>query len=203
MAAHLVQFKAPALEAELAQTHPEVQALVLDLAAWSGDEGLPAPCVTHVLRSRRWQRDTYTPYAHALLKRFRAREKLKPMELRDAQALATLDAAGIIAWAENRPSDHFWRCAVDLRNRDYTPAQLVRVMERIRTGRRTSRWQILSHDVGRGGHIHVGYRDPDWVRRFREPEQPAPEWLVERPELAQPTVRGFEPLPLPPGPKSA
>lgn len=81
---------------------------------------------------------------------------------------------------------HMVYCACDLRNNHYSPAQLDRVVEFLRTqtqdeAQSLSRlrkllgrivrppkptWEILAHDVGRGEHIHVGLRDTNWRNTF-------------------------------------
>lgn len=168
----MISFKNARCEREFKLVHPKPREAVLDLATWCKAEGLPEVVVTHVFRLRSEQRAIYTPVARRLLELETSGRILSPMQRRDIaaiKALGTSDAA-LAEWAENRPSDHLWRCAVDLRNRHLTPAQLVRVMHRLRTGRLLAPgWQILSHDVGAGEHIHCGFRDAEWRARYSVP----------------------------------
>ena len=66
------------------------------------------------------------------------------------------------AEARKKFSWHLARCAVDLRNRHYTPVQLQQVMEFLQRDRKHPLWEILNHDVGRGDHLHIGRRDYSW-----------------------------------------
>lgn len=70
-------------------------------------------------------------------------------------------------YGDHRFSWHLVRCAVDIRNSHYSIDQLGRVLEFLKDGRDEG-WEILNHDVGKGSHIHVGFRDPEWRARFKD-----------------------------------
>ena len=162
-------FKSPREAREFPELHPEVRAAAEDLDAHARATGLPELVVTGCIRTRAEQRAIYIPVGHFLLEAHAAGRILSPMQRRD---LAQITAPGgtpeaIATWAEGRYSDHLVRCAVDFRNRHLKPPELAAYMHRLRTGRALlTRWQILSHDVGRGEHIHVGVRDQEWKSRF-------------------------------------
>lgn len=84
------------------------------------------------------------------------------------------DRVGIAIWALNRFTWHRCFCAADLRNSHYDPKTLARVVafigskvveqEGLNPKRRD--WEFLVHDIGRGDHIHLAYRDNLWRENF-------------------------------------
>lgn len=136
-----MKFKTPALEAEFSRLHPDVIAAVKALDDFSHANRLPELVVTHAIRTPQQQEDIYW------------RGIAKNTGLPEAEARAA---------ARKKFSWHLCRCAVDLRNRHYTAAQLAQVMEFLRDGRERPHWEVISHDVGRGQHLHIGRRDEAW-----------------------------------------
>jgi hypothetical protein len=134
-------FKFANLEMEyLASLHPKVKAKLEGLDKWLKDKGYPELVVTHVLRSPDFQENTYW-------KRIKSQSSGK---LSDVEAKAKARAK--FSW-------HLVGCAADLRNSTYTAIQLRTIMAKLKENTNLSEYEILSHDVGRGEHIHVGYRD--------------------------------------------
>lgn len=63
---------------------------------------------------------------------------------------------------KKRFSWHMCLCAVDLRNFTYTAEQLGRVYAFLTDNHDPELWEVLSHDVGRGDHLHLAFRDAAW-----------------------------------------
>jgi hypothetical protein len=134
-------FKFANLEMEyLASLHPKVKAKLEGLDKWLKDKGYPELVVTHVLRSPDFQENTYW-------KRIKSQSSGK---LSDVEAKAKARAK--FSW-------HLVGCAADLRNSTYTAIQLRTIMAKLKENTNLSEYEILSHDVGRGEHLHIGYRD--------------------------------------------
>jgi hypothetical protein len=142
-----VRFLKASLEMEYGFLHPLVKEALADLDVYSKEAGLPEVLVTHCLRSKAEQEEIYF------------KSLMKQLSLSESQARSR---------ARLKPSWHLWNCAVDIRNQHYRPPQLTLVMARLKTNRAPNKWEILSHDVGRGSHCHIGYRDEEWRRKFEE-----------------------------------
>lgn len=140
-----MKFKVPWLESEFAHLHPHVQSALKALDAYSASHGLPEPLVTHCFRNAS-QQEAY--YWRGIEKRLGVTEA----EARQA--------------ARSRFSWHRVGCAADVRNSHYTPKQLEEVLSFLREGRASPLWEILSHDVGRGEHLHLARRDFSWRNTF-------------------------------------
>jgi hypothetical protein len=140
-----MKFKAAELSSQLAGAHPELQSVLKKLDAWSIKQGLPEVVVTHVSRTRNEMRSIYVPVYLA-------------QGMAEERAHAAADA---------RFSWHLVDCAADVRNSHYTPAQLKQVMGFLRPLCEAPLWELLSHDVGRGEHLHLGKRDFAWRKAYK------------------------------------
>lgn len=138
-------FDKPNLGPEFSQLHPRVRKAAEDLDSWLIKKGLPQMTVTHVLRTPAMQESIYWEAV---------KDTLKCTEEIARQT------------ARNKPSWHLWYCALDFRNKVYTPAQKADIFKQLRDGRGDSIWEILMHDVGRGDHFHLGYRDFSWRTKY-------------------------------------
>lgn len=81
-------------------------------------------------------------------------------------------------YEDHRFSWHLVDCAVDLRNRHYTPGQRDAVESWLAAKCASSEWELITHDHGTGPHIHVAYREfglrKIWDRAHLKPT-PTPE----------------------------
>lgn len=136
-----MKFKTPELEDEFRILHPEVPPVLWDLDRWSDEEGLPEVVVTHVVRTPEQQAEFYW-------QDFQRRLGLEEKEARNL--------------ASKKFSWHSVRCAVDIRNSHYTHEQLLAVLQHLKPLCRSPMWELLSHDIGRGEHIHIGRQDFAW-----------------------------------------
>jgi hypothetical protein len=135
-----VKFKTPALEFEFGHLHPDVKRLAFDLDAFLFANQMPELVITHVLRNDNQSEEIYWRW-------FMKKGQSEPEARKSARAK--------FSW-------HKVLCAFDARNKNYSKSQLARIMEFLKQGRDTSIWELLSHDVGKGDHIHVGKRDFAW-----------------------------------------
>lgn len=138
-----MRFKTPSLAQEFARLHPDVIAAVKALDDFSHANRLPELVVTHAIRTPAQQEAIY----------WRSIAKAKGLSEAEARA----EARRKFSW-------HLCRCAVDLRNNHYTAVQLAQVMDFLKRGREAPLWEVISHDVGRGNHLHLGRRDFSWRR---------------------------------------
>lgn len=69
-------------------------------------------------------------------------------------------------WADSKFSWHMARCAVDLRNRHYSPKQRQAVVAFLRSMVSRGEWELLEHDIGRGDHIHLAKKDSEWKTKY-------------------------------------
>lgn len=135
-----MKYKSERIEAEYKTLHPKLREMLVHLETYTRARGYPEPVITHALRTRKEQIHIY----------WKAELKKATSPITDAEAKI---AAG------NRFTWHFHRCAVDLRDYIYTPAQARDVVNWLRANCPASTWEILYHDVGRGNHLHIGIRD--------------------------------------------
>lgn len=170
-----MKFKEPQLEMEFNAMHPDVRRTVMNLDVWSREQGIPEVVVTQVLRSDADQESIYTRHADALIAKLRNGARLPPADKALAEKLEAMSAAGRRKWARERFSWHKIGAAADLRNKHYTPAQLAAVMAHLRTGRAGPDWEILSHDVHSGSHLHVGRKDFLYRKDFEQQMETAKE----------------------------
>lgn len=158
-----MKFKDASLDLEFhGALMPEVRTAIIDLDDWSHDNGLPEVVVTHVLRTDDDSEAIYAKHAAALLGKLKTGHPLSDSDRKLASTLDAMTPEDVRAWARSRFSWHKVAAAVDLRNKQYTREQLSNVMRFLREGRTIGPWEILSHDVSNGAHIHVGRRDPKW-----------------------------------------
>jgi hypothetical protein len=176
-----IEFKAPYLESEYnLGLHAKVKSACNDFDLFSQMNGLPNPLVTEVLRTDQMQINYYVPYGRGVLHLFRTgrdedgsrlnitvEEKKHALEITEMiSRLGKGDDVGIATWALNKFTWHRCRCAVDLRNNHYSGDQFRQVKtwwenylvqrEADKPGRQ---YEFLAHDIGRGNHFHLGYRD--------------------------------------------
>lgn len=172
----MVNFKYPHLEREFDdELCEEVRAVVGELAAWSEAESLPIPVITEVTRTDQMQLNYYTPYGWKLFTGrdedgdrhiLSAGEMIMLREIKEEIRNWASNELGIAMWALKRWTWHRISHAVDLRNSHYSMAQLTKVvgwmgarirqLEDMSPGRQ---WSFLVHDIGRGGHMHLEYKN--------------------------------------------
>lgn len=170
-----MKFKAPHLEMELHAAHPDVRAAVVGLDEWCREGALPEVVVTQVLRSADEQEDIYFRYAESLLAKLRAGAPLSSEDNQLARELESMSEAQRRQWARFRFSWHRVGCAVDIRNRHYSRTQLAGVMAWLRHGRTVGPWELLSHDVSSGDHVHIGRRDFEFRTKHEQSMKDAKE----------------------------
>lgn len=135
-----MKFLKPELEMEFGALHPSTRGLAEDLDAWSLENGVPEVVVTHVLRTADDSERLYLPMYLKL--------GYTPEEARRR--------------ARARFSWHLVGCAVDLRNSHYTAVQRKQVMQYLRQHCPSGTCELLEHDIGRGNHIHLAFKDEQW-----------------------------------------
>lgn len=144
-----MKFKEPELQAELQLIHPDVAETLRALDAWSSANALPEVVVTHVFRTPKFQEETY-------YKGF--------MNTGFSEEVSRKMARVKFSW-------HLVHCAVDIRNRQYIEAgKLTQVMKFLKDGRDRPMYEILSHDVSRGQHLHIGRCDFTWRKQHTPKE---------------------------------
>lgn len=153
---------------ELAASHPDVRKAVNALDQWSIEGAFPEVVVTHVLRSADEQQKIYFKHAEELISKLRQGAPMSSEQTTLAGELEAMNEARRKQWARNRFSWHRVGAAVDLRNTHYSKAQLAGVMNFLRHGRVTGPWELLSHDVSAGNHIHIGRRDFAWRGQYEQ-----------------------------------
>jgi hypothetical protein len=136
-----MKFKTPELAEQFARVHPLTHEAVTKLDEWSKGRHFPEVTVTHVYRTPQVQEGIYW---------------------KGIFAAGGLTEEAAKAKARSKFSWHLVGCGCDLRNIEYSADQLVAVVNFLREGRDDSAWEILSHDVGRGSHLHVGFKDTAW-----------------------------------------
>jgi hypothetical protein len=142
-----VKFKTAALEFEFDGVHPGVAATLHALDEYSEAMGLPEVVVTDVLRTPAQQEAIY----------WRALQKAGNLTEEEARSAA-----------RKKFSWHLVAAAVDLRNTHYSRAQLEEAVAFLKKGRSAPMWEVLSHDVGQGHHLHVGRKDFSWRLAFQQ-----------------------------------
>lgn len=130
----------PQLAVEYSRIHPEVKKVCVLLEEFCVAHNLPEPMATHIKRTRDGQESIYW------------KQMMKP-GISEAQARHD---------ARNRWTWHFVFCAIDLRDWIYSDDQIVAVVAFLRKACTGPNWEFLYHDVGRGKHLHIGYRDHQW-----------------------------------------
>jgi hypothetical protein len=148
-----VEYKHPSLKDEVPKLHQATLGALCLISLRLEEAKLHCPVLTEVGRTRAMQTDRYW------------RAIMKAAGCSEAEAKER---------ARQRFSWHLVYCAFDMRNWCYTAKQLPKVMALIRQAcaeqrplETQSKWEILSHDVGNGSHIHVGYKDLGWARTFK------------------------------------
>ncbi len=162
---------------EFYAVHLDVRKALVDLDAWSVKKGIPEVTITHCLRTREKQQEIYFKHVEGLRKKKLAKATLTAEENRIA-GMSDRDAK---IWSRGKFSWHLVGCGVDIRNFNYTKLQLLEVIGHLKTGRNPTIWEILSHDVSNGSHIHVGIRDFAWRKKYTD----APPTPVDPKDLKQ------------------
>jgi len=157
-----MKFATPNLELEFNALHPDVRKAIKDLDEWSKKRGFPEVVVTHCLRTRDDQERIYFKYVQGLRKKRADKVQLTAAE----QRISIMSDKDAKAWAREKFSWHLVACAVDIRNIHYTRTQLLEVLGYLKTGRALGPWEILSHDVSNGNHIHVGVKDFAFRKKY-------------------------------------
>lgn len=140
---------------------------VTGLAAWLHSKGWEAPFITCIRRTSDEQRKIYLPYAEKLVRSLQMGLPLSDKERVLAGELEKMTPEEREAWARAKFSWHCALCAVDIRNRVYSRAQRKVIMDFLRYGTNATEWEVLEHDVGRGDHIHLAFRDIDRKKAWR------------------------------------
>lgn len=60
---------------------------------------------------------------------------------------------------------HLWRCAVDFRNKHYTPKQTAKCVDWLKARCEHPLWEVVVTVHGTGPHFHIGRRDFSWRTR--------------------------------------
>lgn len=158
-----MKFSRKHMESQLKEVHPELRAVLEDFERWSAKHGYPEPVLTEVTRSVPEMVAIYVPYWKGLVSRLVAGQLLTASERQTAQEKRGASDDELTAQARARFSWHLVKCAVDIRTRHYSLAQLTDV--RARFGRLgTPLWENLVHDV-HGPHQHLARRDFAWRTR--------------------------------------
>lgn len=140
-------FKYSYLAPEYALLHRKVTEAADALDAFLRAEGLPDMMVTHVFRTAGQQEDFYW------------KQYINDFHGVEAEARKL---------ARNKFSWHRVYCAMDIRNNCYDRQAKERIFKFLKKGRESSQWEILLHDIGRGDHFHVGYRDYAARRKWEQ-----------------------------------
>ena len=149
-----MRYKTPELEEQYKRLHPRLLSVTQELEDFCRKQAYPEPMATHIDRTRDQQEDIY-------------------WRIILAQGKGALTEAQARYQARNRFTWHFVRCAIDLRDYIYTPAQLAVLLpflKTITTGKGKD-YEFLYHDVGRGNHLHIGFRDNQWAKTITVPER--------------------------------
>lgn len=147
-----MKFKTPALEFEFTGLHPDVRKKLIELDIWSVDRGFPEVVITEAFRTPAQMEATYWKSIAAKLA-----TELPEASPAAREAVARSRARAKFSW-------HLVRCAADIRNRHYTPIQGRAVLTWLKDNC-VAGFEVVQHDVGRGDHIHLGKRDPEWKAR--------------------------------------
>lgn len=140
-----MKFKYDALKAEYEVIQPTLRGFFDDFEAWCRQKGFPEPMATHIKRTRDNQEEIY-------------------WRIIFAQGKGALTEAQARYQARNRWTWHFVLCAVDLRDFIYTEEQMKEILAYLKEKTKDPKWEFLYHDVGRGKHLHIGIRDPQWAK---------------------------------------
>lgn len=140
---------------------------VTGLAAWLHSKGWEAPFITCIRRTQDDQERIYLPYAEKLVRSLQMGLPLSDKERVLAGELEKMTPEEREAWARAKFSWHCALCAVDIRNRVYSRAQRKAIMDFLRYGTNATEWEVLEHDVGRGDHLHLAFRDIDRKKAYR------------------------------------
>jgi hypothetical protein len=158
---------------QLADSHPELSALLRDFETWSHKQGLPEPVVVELWRSAKEQGDLYVGIWRQQAKQALASKappraaKLRALEI---HRMSDKELRGL---AEQKFSWHVCRCAVDLRTRHYTREQMLEVVKWFQERCPKPMWELVTEKHGTGAHIHCGRRDFSWRKKFTQtPEVP-------------------------------
>lgn len=174
-----IAFLSPNMQAQFDGVHPDVRELLLRFDAYAVEQGLPATTLTEVWRTPADQVRIYVPFWEAIVHKSRLNpNELSASQQRELASVLGLTKAQLERKALARPSNHLWRCAVDVRTKHYTPTQkqiaatwFSRALKV--DGQLPAHWEFLVHDIA-GPHIHVGRRDADWKAKFDPRPKGAP-----------------------------
>jgi len=140
-----MDFKYLHLRKQYALLHPKLQQIAVELDLWLTKNSFPVMIITHIYRTPQEQEAYYW--------------KSVMESLNCSEPIARETARAKFSW-------HRVYCALDIRNSNFDDVQRTRIYKQLKTGRDNSMWEILQHDVGRGDHFHVGYKDFDWRHRW-------------------------------------
>lgn len=138
-------FKHYWLSQQFSLVHPKVREIAEELDRFLQTQGLQDMVITHVYRTAEEQEKFYWESVQKTL--------------HCTEEIAKETARKKFSW-------HRVYCAIDIRNSTYDKATREKILKFLKTGRADSSWEILMHDVGRGDHFHVGYRDFGWRRKY-------------------------------------
>lgn len=134
-----MQYKYEHIRNEYLKLPGQVKEVMTDLEAYCRSKGYAEPMATEISRTRKRNIEYYTP---GIMK--------KNPDFTKEQAEA--EAAKRWTW-------HLVDCCIDLRDWVWTPAQIQDILNFLKARCQGSLWEILYHDIGKGMHFHVGYRD--------------------------------------------
>ena len=151
----LLSYKFPNLKAEFeTQLDERVRDVVRELDRHCVQQGYPNLTLTEVFRTPEQSQAYYFKHQQTLKARYKAGRMLSQTDT----LIAKLDDASAKKWARAKFSYHRANCAVDIRNSVYSPRQMIELMRFLETKCPLPLWEVLSHDVSNGAHIHCGIR---------------------------------------------
>lgn len=130
-----------------------------DADAWLKAKGWPELFITCIGRTDDDSERIYTPVAERLVRDLELKNLKTDRERVLAGELAKMNPTQRRAWARAKFSWHRCLCAVDIRNRCFSREQRRELMNHLRFGTSPTTHEVLEHDVGRGDHIHLAFKD--------------------------------------------
>jgi tryptophan 2,3-dioxygenase len=163
-----VKYAEPEFLQQFLGSHPALIDALRDFEAWLRKNDLPEPTLTQVWRTPRQQEDIYFGIWKSLLSRYKSKQPMTQAELKKAIALSTLTDEQLRERAREKFSWHLCRCAVDIRARQYSEAQMVKIAAWL-TGRCPAPiWEIITEEHGTGIHVHCAMKSFEWRRKYTQ-----------------------------------
>lgn len=154
-----MKYADPKMAEEFKLLPVQLQAKLLRADAWLAAQGWPELFLTCVGRTDDDSERIYTPVADKLVRDLELKNLKTDREKVLAGILRDMTPAQRKAWARAKFSWHRCLCAVDVRNRVFSREQRRALMNHLRFQTDSATWEVLEHDIGRGDHIHLAYKD--------------------------------------------